>query len=97
MRCYLDDLCYNNIIIEDNCVISYGVFFASHGIDQKHNDIILRKGCYIGMRTTIIAPKDIEIGEGAIVGAGSLVNRSIAPKCIYAGNPAKFIKSLSKK
>lgn len=33
----------------------------------------------------------VTIGEGALVGANSLVNRNLKPWCIYAGNPVKLI------
>ena len=36
----------------------------------------------------------VVIGEGAIVGASSMVNKSVPSNKIYAGNPAKFIKDL---
>lgn len=91
MRCYFDDYCYDKIIIEDNCTISYGVYFACHGIHQPHNLISIKKGAYIGTRTTIIAPKDIEIGENAIIGAASLVNKSIPEGQTWVGVPAKQI------
>lgn len=91
MRCYFDDYCYKKIIIEDNCVISYGVYFACHGIHQPHNYISIKEGAYIGTRATIIAPKDIEIGEKAIVGAASLVNKSIPAGQVWVGVPAKQI------
>lgn len=47
------------------------------------------KGSFIGMRTSIIAPRDITIGAGAIVGAASLVNRSVGSCELVAGVPAK--------
>lgn len=39
----------------------------------------------------VIMP-DVVIGEGAAVGALSLVNRDCAPFCLYAGAPARYIK-----
>lgn len=90
MRCYLDDLCYENIQIGNNVTISYGVYFACHGRRQATRyKIVIKDGAYIGMRTSIIAPHDIEIGEKAIVGAASLVNRSVGKGEIVAGVPAK--------
>ncbi len=50
---------------------------------------MIEDGAYIGMRSSIIAPKDVTIGTGSIVGAASLVNRSVAPGTIVAGVPAK--------
>lgn len=42
MRCYLDDVCYDLIEIENNVIISYGVFFACHGRNQEHNRLLLK-------------------------------------------------------
>lgn len=96
MRCYLDDLCYDQLTIEDDVIISYGVYFAHHGRKQGHNHITIKKGAYIGMRATIIAPQDLIIGSYAIVGAGSLVNRDVADGVTVAGIPAKPIVSKRK-
>lgn len=91
MKCYLDDLCVENVRIGDNVTISYGVYFACHGIHQAHNSIIINNNAYIGMRASIIAPTDIEIGEGAIVGAQALVNKSIPANSTAVGVPCKII------
>jgi acetyltransferase-like isoleucine patch superfamily enzyme len=92
MKCYLDDLEPKSTIIEDNVTISYGCYFALHGINQKHSFIHIKKGSYIGMRSTIIAGNEgITIGENAIVGALSLVNKSIPANTKGMGIPIKII------
>lgn len=94
MKCYLDDLEPKMITIEEGVSVSYGTYFACHGKGQDHNPILIKKGAYIGMHSTIISPVDggIVIGEKAIVGAGSLVNRTIPDGETWAGNPARKIK-----
>jgi acetyltransferase-like isoleucine patch superfamily enzyme len=47
---------------------------------------------WIGMNAVIL--KGVTIGEGAIVGAGSVVTKSVPEWTLVAGNPAKFIKEL---
>ena len=92
MSCYLDDLEPTKTIIEDDVVVSYGCYFALHGINQEHSFIQLKKGSYLGMRTTIIAGKDgLCIGENTIVGAASLVNKSLPDNVKAAGVPAKIL------
>lgn len=47
------------------------------------------QNCFIGGRSLILP--GVEIGDSCIVGAGSVVTRSVPPNCIVAGNPAKVI------
>ena len=95
MRCYLDDTQYKCIKIEDDVTISYGVYFACHGEKQTPHKLIIRKGAYIGMHSNFVVNKDIEIGEGAIIGAGSLVNKSIPAGKTAAGVPVRLLDWLS--
>lgn len=96
MKCYLDDLEPKNTIIEDKVVISYGCYFSLHGIDQKHSHIHIKKGAYLGMRATVVAGKEgIIIGENTIVGAASLVNKSLPDNVKAVGVPAKILNSIS--
>ena len=59
---------------------------------QKH-PVILKKGCVVGM-SSIIMP-GVTVGEGAIVGAGSLVVKDVPPWTIAVGNPAKVVKEIA--
>lgn len=94
MRCYLDDLEPKMLTIEDGAQISYGTFFACHGKRQKHYPITIKKDVYIGMHSTIISPNEggIVIGENSVVGAGSLVNKSIPDGETWVGNPARKVE-----
>ena len=93
MKCYFDDLEPQNMIIEDNVGISYGVYFSCHGKKQGHNKIIIRNDAHIGFRSSILARTNIEIGERAMVGAMSFVNKSVPADTTVAGVPAKIIKN----
>ena len=94
------------ITIEDNVIITNGCTLLCHRRDMSgykkgddayqlpyiYKPIILRKGCQLGMGT-IVMP-GVEIGEGAIVGARSVVTKNIPAWTIAAGSPAKVIKEL---
>jgi len=60
------------------------------GLDEA-NDIIVEEDVWIGINVTLIA--GAHIGRGAIVGACSLVNKSIPPYAVVAGFPAKIVAS----
>jgi acetyltransferase-like isoleucine patch superfamily enzyme len=58
--------------------------------DWKVDKTVVKKGASIGSGCTILA--NITIGEGAIIGAGSVVTKDVPPNAIVAGNPAKFLR-----
>lgn len=93
MRCYLDDLEPHLCTIEDDVIISYGVFFACHGRKQQHTPITIKKGAYIGMRATLLSGKNgITVGENAVVGACTLVNRDVPAGATAVGVPCRIIE-----
>ena len=47
-------------------------------------------GCWVGDNITIL--EGVEIGDGAIVGAGAVVTKSIPPYAVAVGNPARVIR-----
>lgn len=49
-------------------------------------------GCWIGASSTILG--GVTIGEGTVIGAGSLVNKDCEPNSVYAGVPAKLIRRI---
>jgi acetyltransferase-like isoleucine patch superfamily enzyme len=59
-------------------------------LKYKTGKIILKRGCMIGMNTMIMP--GVTVGEGAIVGAYSLVTKDIPPWTIAVGRPAKVVK-----
>ena len=53
----------------------------------------IQNGAFIGAQTVIL--KGVTIGECSVIGAGSVVTKSVPAGEIWAGNPAKFIRSIS--
>jgi len=85
------------IIIEDNVALSPNVILFSAGQDyqtlklgDKVGTIKICKNSWIG-GGAIILP-GVEIGEGSIIGAGSIVTKNIPPYSIAIGSPARVIK-----
>ena len=97
--------CVNSIIIKDNVMIGGGTciydtdFHPLNTTDRLSNNdekiasgaVIIEKNVFIGANCTIL--KGVSIGDNSIVGACSVVTKSIPPNEIWAGNPAKFIKA----
>jgi acetyltransferase-like isoleucine patch superfamily enzyme len=52
----------------------------------------IRAKAWIGARSVIL--KGVDVGEGAIVAAGSIVTKSVEPYTIVAGNPARVVRKL---
>lgn len=52
----------------------------------------ISKGAWLGARSIIL--KGVTIGEGAVVGAGSVVTHDVPPYTIVAGNPARVIREI---
>ncbi len=99
MHCYLDDMCYDLTTIGNNVTISYGVYFACHGKNQGHYPIIIKDGAYIGMRANIISKniqgggyRGVVIGQNAVIGACTLVNRDVPDGTIAVGIPCRIIE-----
>lgn len=94
------------ISVGDNVNLASNVTFITHDViynmlnkkagEKKHEEYL---GCikigdnvFIGANTTILY--DVNIASDVIVGADSLVNRSLEKSGVYAGIPAKYICSI---
>lgn len=84
----------NRVTLSARCMlIDSGLDLYS--TDRKHitSFIEIKDDAWIGAGAIILA--GVTIGRGCIIGAGSVVTRSIPDYYIVAGNPAKIIKKLS--
>ncbi len=59
----------------------------------KSKPIVIEDRVWLGFNVIVL--KGVKIGEGAIVGAGSVVAKDVDPYTIVAGNPARFIKKIA--
>jgi maltose O-acetyltransferase len=92
----------SKVIIGQNCDISSRVSFVtgSHVIGQHDRragsgiskDIIIGDGVWIGYGSTILG--GVNVGNGSIIAAGSVVTCDVPSNCLFGGVPAKFIKYL---
>lgn len=65
-------------------------FENKENTSNKHGKIVVKDDVWVGTGATIL--NGVTIGQGAIVGARSVVTKDIPPYSIVAGNPAKVIK-----
>jgi acetyltransferase-like isoleucine patch superfamily enzyme len=100
-------ICHDRISIGNSVLIGGGVviydtdFHSLIRSERMMNDIkemvktspvTIADGVFIGAHSIIL--KGVSIGENSIIGAGSVVTRSVPSNQIWGGNPAKFIRSI---
>lgn len=91
------------VTIGDRTLIGYGtkIFSKNHHIPPNHGDIFgaghSKKPVFIGkdvwFGANVIVLPGRTIGDGAVVGAGSVVTKDVPPFTVVAGNPAKVIRA----
>lgn len=87
------------VTIGDDCFIGHGVMFVNDRFTSggpARGDVTKWEATAIGNRVSIgsnatIMP--VEICDDVVIGAGSVVTKSISEPGIYAGNPARFLRS----
>ena len=58
--------------------------------DKNEKPVFIKDNVWIGTRVTVLS--GVTIGEGAVVGANSLVTKDVPPYSLVAGVPARVIK-----
>jgi acetyltransferase-like isoleucine patch superfamily enzyme len=86
------------VTVGEDCFIGHGVMFVNdrfagggpaRGDTTKWESTTLGNRVSIGSNATIMP---VEICDDVVVGAGSVVTKSITKPGIYAGNPARFVR-----
>lgn len=90
------------VTIGDRTLVGYGtkIFSRNHIMPQKpepifgnghrFNAVSIGKDVWLGANVIVLPGRTI--GDGAVVGAGSVVTKDVAPYTIVAGNPAKLVR-----
>jgi len=83
----------NGVVIEDFVQIgSHCSLYSESTIDNKAGQINLKKNSKIGSHSLIMP--GVTVGENAVIGAFSFVNRNVPDNVVAAGVPVKVIKKL---
>ncbi len=89
------------VTIGNDCFIGHGVMFINdlfsgggpaRGDKSKWKSTKIGNNVSLGSNATILP---VEICDNVVVGAGAVVTKNITMPGVYAGNPAKFIKSIN--
>ena len=75
------------------CVVvtSHHVYSEGKVLNKSaKNPVVINSGVWLASH--VVVSDGVEIGSGTIVGANSVVSKSLPPKCFCAGLPAKPIK-----
>lgn len=87
------------IEIGDNVIFAPQVYLLAHDTSTKKSlghtkigKIKIGNNCFIGARVMILP--GVTIGDNSIIGAGSIVVKSIPPNVVAGGNPAKVITTI---
>lgn len=93
----------SNVYLGSNVIMGPNCFFCTKNHEYSRTDIpILQQGYQpvkeiivgndVWFGQSVIVLPGIKIGNGAIIGAGSVVTKDVPPYAIVGGNPAKIIK-----
>ena len=102
-NCLIDTRCWSTepylVSIGNNVQLTHNVSIHTHGgghcVRKNHPNfdvfgkVVIEDWVYIGSYSQIMP--GVTIGEGALVAAGSVVTKSVAPHTVVGGNPARFI------
>ncbi|USD62240.1 acyltransferase [Vibrio sp. SCSIO 43140] len=93
------------IIIEDDVLIgsSVHIYLDTHAYDDvslpiyyqgfyKAESVTLKSGCWIGANAVILP--GVTVGKNSVIGAGSVVTKSIPDFCVAVGVPARVVKKI---
>ena len=92
------------ITIGDDCIFGHGSMLLTGYHDvyvfdryrptltDAGRDIRIGRNVWIASGAIVVGP--VEIGDNAVIGAGSVVTRDIPPACVAAGVPAEVVKKI---
>jgi acetyltransferase-like isoleucine patch superfamily enzyme len=88
-----DVLLARNVYISDHIhkYTNAGVPVMAQGLD-KILPVLIKRGAWLG-QNVVVCP-GVTIGEGAVVGANSVVTKSLPDYCVAAGAPARVLKAI---
>jgi acetyltransferase-like isoleucine patch superfamily enzyme len=78
--------------IGEESYVAFDAAILTHDLTRGlYLDTRIGKRCFIGARSIILP--GIEIGDECVIGSGAVVTKSIPPRSLVVGNPARIIRS----
>lgn len=90
--CFKEITIGNNVLVGANSTITDGDWHPDDPRSQTAKPIIIGHNVWLGINVTVL--KGVTIGDGSLIGAGSVVTKSIPPNVMAAGNPCKVLRDL---
>ncbi len=96
--CHFQD--HGGVTIGDGCQIGHDVVFATldHGLtpEERHRTypapIVLGRNVWVGSHATVL--RGVTVGDNAVIAAGAVVTKDVAPATVVGGVPARLIKRI---
>ena len=82
----------DNALIADESVILDSDYHGVAGAETKSAPVRIERDVWLGTRVIVL--RGVTIGEGSVIGAGSVVTKSLPPRVFAAGVPARVIRNL---
>ncbi|MFG1525556.1 acyltransferase [Halobacteriovorax sp. RZ-3] len=82
----------DNVFIGPNVTFTNDLFPRSKVYPDEFKVTCIKNGASIGANATILP--GITIGEGAMIGAGSVVTKDVPDNTVVVGNPAKILRNI---
>lgn len=84
----------NGVTLEDYVQIgSHCSIYSVSTIDRREGPVVLKKNCKIGSHSVVMP--GVTVGENALIGAFSFVNKDVPPNVLAAGIPVRVIRKLT--
>jgi acetyltransferase-like isoleucine patch superfamily enzyme len=68
----------------------FGAHDIIHNQQSRLDEVVIGRDCYFGTGAIVLG--GVHIGDGAVIGAGSVVTKDIPAYQMWAGNPARYIR-----